>query len=268
MDDLCSRFGFHTLPFTREIEVSRRFHLPHLDEAGEALRRTVENHLSGALIAPAGMGKTTVLRALVDSLPEARYRVHYVKVAKISRRDLCRDLTMALGLPSAGSYPGLVRRLQDHLQASVDNDAVRPVLLFDDAHEFRPEVLGILKAITNFEMDSRLVVSILLCGHGGLRKMLRTEELQDVAGRLSHFATLRGLSREEAHRYIEHRCTVAGSTTVPFDASAQEAIHEISRGNLRAIDALARKALEIAHRKDEDVIDTTTVVSARALVLP
>jgi type II secretory pathway predicted ATPase ExeA len=268
MDDLCARFSCHTLPFTREIEVSRRFRLPHLDDACEALRRTVESRLSGALIAPAGMGKTTVMRALVNALPEARFRVHYVKVAKLSRRDMCRELTLALGLPPTGSYPGLIRRVQDRLQAYVEGDALRPVIIFDDAHEFRPEVLGILKAITNYEMDSRLVVSILLCGHNGLRALLREEELEDVAGRITHFATLRGLSREETHRYLVHRCTVVGATTVPFDASAQEAIHEISRGNLRAIDALALKALEIAHAQDSDVVDTTIVVAARAFVLP
>ena len=268
MSDLCGRFGFHTLPFTREIEVSRRFHLSYLDDACEALRRTVENRLCGALIAPAGMGKTTVMRALVDTLPEARFRVHYVKVARLSRRDMCRELSMALGLPPAGSYPGLIRRVQDRLQAYVEGDALRPVILFDDAHEFRPEVLGILKAITNYEMDSRLVVSILLCGHNGLRTLLRREELEDVAGRITHFATLRGLSREETHGYLKHRCTVAGATTVPFDASALEAIYEISRGNLRAIDSLAHKAMELAHGQDVDVIDTTIVVAARALVLP
>jgi type II secretory pathway predicted ATPase ExeA len=268
MDDLCGRFGFHTIPCTREIEVAKRFHLPHLDEACDALRRTIENRMSGALIAPAGTGKTTVMRALVDSLPEARYQVHYIQVAKLSRRDMCRELTMALGLSSAGSYPGLVRRVQDRLLSHVDNDAVRPVLIFDDAHEFRADVLGILKTITNYEMDSRLVVSILLCGHNGLRTLLRREELEDVTGRLAHFATLRGLSREESKKYLEHRCAVAGGTTVPFDAHALEAIHEISRGNLRATDALARKALEIAHAQGQDTIDTTIIVAARAFVMP
>ncbi len=117
-------------------------------------------------------------------------------------------------------------------------------------------------------MDSRLVVSILLCGHYRLRTLLRKEELEDVAGRITHFATLRGLSRDETRSYLGHRCTVAGATTVPFDAGAQEAIHDVSRGNLRAIDALAFKALEIANEKDLNVVDTAIVVAARALVLP
>jgi Mg-chelatase subunit ChlI len=39
------------------------------------LRATVEQRMSGALLSVSGNGKTVVLRALSDSLPEARYRV-------------------------------------------------------------------------------------------------------------------------------------------------------------------------------------------------
>ena len=76
------------------------------------------------------------------------------------------------------------------------------------------------------------------------------------------------LSQDEIRTYIEHRCTVAGATTVPFDTTAHEAVHEISRGNLRAIDSLSLKALEISHAQDQDVIDTSIVVAARAQVMP
>jgi molybdopterin-guanine dinucleotide biosynthesis protein len=46
--------------------------------------------MSAALIAPAGAGKTALLRRLVAELPEARYQVSYVKVTSLSKRDLCR----------------------------------------------------------------------------------------------------------------------------------------------------------------------------------
>lgn len=262
--DLNARFGFHSTPFTREIAVDRRFTLPIYDDTVAALARVVDQRESAVLIAPAGAGKTTVLRTLRQRLPEARYDVSYVKVTSLSKRDLCREIASALGAPPAGTYPTLVRRLQERFVACTDADGRRPVLLLDEAHDIRPDVLGILRILTNFEMDSRLVVSLLLAGQPPLRQMLRRDHLEDVAGRMAHLAALRLLSREETRAYVEHRITVAGATTVPFDAGACEALYEIGRGNLRATDRLALKALEVAHDNGNDVVDATTVTRARS----
>src|SRR5260370_176040 len=95
--DFRSRFGFNTSPFTREFAVEQRFALGFFDENLTALSRAIENRMSAALIAPAGTGKTALLRALAHGLPEARYRVHYVKVTELSKRDMCREIAVACG---------------------------------------------------------------------------------------------------------------------------------------------------------------------------
>lgn len=268
MNDLRSHFGFHTIPFTREIAIEHRFSLPLFDEPLVAFRRVVDQRMSGALIAPAGTGKTALLRALCAQLPEARYRIHYVKVTGLSKRDLCREIATAIGAGPAGTYPSLVRRIQEHFAALSDTDGLRPVLLIDEAHELRTDVLAMLRLLTNFEMDSRLVLSILLAGQLGLRAMLRRDELEDIARRIAHYAVLRPLSRAETQRYLEHRCTIAGANTPPFDDTARDAIYEIGRGNLRATDRLALKALELASCDPCQVVNANHVVEARKLLWP
>lgn len=268
MNDLRSHFGFHTIPFTREIAIEHRLSLPLFDEPLLALRRVVDQRMSGALIAPAGTGKTALLRALCAQLPEARYRIHYVKVTGLSKRELCREIATAIGAQPAGSYPVLVRRIQEHFAAVTDTDGLRPVLLIDEAHELRTDVLAMLRLLTNFEMDSRLVLSILLAGQLGLRAMLRRDELEDIARRIAHYAVLRPLSRAETQRYLEHRSTIAGASTPPFDDAARDAIYEIGRGNLRATDGLALKALELASDEPCPVVNANHVVEARKLLWP
>lgn len=104
MKDFRSRFGFHTTPFTREISVSDRFQSEVFDAAIQGLVGTLEHRMSAAVIAASGTGKTTLLRTLIeDHLPEARYRVHYVKVADLSKRDLCREIAAAVGISPAGA---------------------------------------------------------------------------------------------------------------------------------------------------------------------
>lgn len=264
--DFLSRFGFHSVPFTCEIRVKERFVHEIFDQPLVYLQRVVEKRLSGALIAPAGTGKSALLRALVARLPEARYQIHYVKVTDLSKRDLCREIAAALGTDPAGSYPTLVRRLQEHLACAFDSDGLRSVLIFDEAHEIRPQVLGILRLLTNFAMDSRLVVSVILAGQPPLANLLRQERLADVAKRLAHCASLRLLSRPETGQYVQHRARIAGTSTCPFDTAALEALYEIARGNLRATDHLALKTLEVAHDADCDVATSTHVVEARGLL--
>jgi type II secretory pathway predicted ATPase ExeA len=266
--DFRSRFGFHSTPFTREFAVEQRFALGIFDESLTALSRAIENRMSAALIAPAGTGKTVLLRALTHGLPEARYRVHYVKVTELSKRDMCREIAVVCGAEPAGSYPMLVRRLQERFVTATAIDGVRPVLILDEAQDLRPDVLSILRTLTNYEMDSKLVLSILLAGQTPLRDILKREAHESITKRLAHFAYLRLLSREETLRYIAHRCTIAGATTQPWDSRALDAIYEISCGNLRAIDSLAYKALELAHDAGVSVVDSNHIATARKLVSP
>jgi general secretion pathway protein A len=263
MEDILAIFGFHKTPFTRELAENEHLPLPHLVGALDGIRGTVETRMSAALIAPAGAGKTTVLRRLRSLLPEARYRVRYVKVTSLGKRDMCREISAACGVRSAGNYPALVRALQEHFENSFAVDGLRPVLLLDESHDLRPETLDMIRILTNFDMDSKLILAIVLAGQIGLAKMLQRDELQSIAKRLSHCATLRLLSRDETLQYLKHRAAIAGAADFPFDNPAVESVYELTRGNLRAIDALALKSLQKAADKNDTVVSPVHVVAAR-----
>jgi type II secretory pathway predicted ATPase ExeA len=265
--DLRSHFGLTETPFTREIAVEDRWPCPHLDEARAELLGVLDQRQSAALIAPAGSGKTALLRALKAELPEARYRVHYVKLTSLSKRDMTRELALAAGVEPAGSYPALVRRLQERFESAQLDEGIRPVLILDEAHDLRPDVLALVRILTNFQMDSRLVLSVILAGQPPLMAMLRRDELEAVARRLTHCAVLRLLSRGETRQYVEHRLRIAGSRQSCFDEPAIDAIYEITRGNLRAIDILCGKTLEIAAREGHPTAGVASVTAARQKLL-
>ncbi len=267
MKDQQALFGFHKAPFTREIAPNERLPLPHLDEALHGIHDAVTGRMSAALIAPAGAGKTTILRALRDKLPEARYRVRYVKVTSLSKRDMCREISAVCGIAPAGTYPSLVRGLQEHFENSFSIDGLRPVLLLDEAHDMRLDTLGMVRILTNFDMDSKLVLSVVLSGQHGLEKMLAKDEMQSVTKRINHCSTLRLLSRDETTRYLEHRCAVAGASDFPFDNGAVESVFELSRGNLRAIDSLAFKSLAKAAQQESSTVSSAHVIAARKELL-
>ncbi len=159
MNELRSVFGFHSTPFTRELRDEDQLRFAFLEEAVAPVVHAVEGRMCAAVVGPAGSGKTAFLRRVRALLPSARYRIHYVKVTDLSKRDMCRELASAVGIPPAGSYPQLVRKLQERFENTATTDGLRPVLLLDECHELRPEVLAMLRILTNFEMDSRLVVT-------------------------------------------------------------------------------------------------------------
>lgn len=266
--DVRSHFGLRVLPFTREIPVDKLYPHPQFKEAVRALHATVEERMSAAIIGAAGTGKTVVLRALKAALPEARYRVHYVKLTNLCVRDFCKELAVAMGCTPAGHFGALVRKVQDRAQTLMEQESLRPVIILDEAHDMRPEVLAILRVLTNFEMDSRLVVSIILAGQPSLKHILRREELESVTRRLAHYATLRLLSREENRDYVAHRLNIAGTDHALFDNSALDALYEMTQGNLRATDRVALKAMEQAFGKDDPVVGFEHVAAAKPQVTP
>jgi type II secretory pathway predicted ATPase ExeA len=266
--DIRAHFGLTALPFTRELAVSEQWRMPVFDEPLAELHAVVEKRMSAAVLAPSGSGKTALLRALIARLPEARYRVHYYKVNALGKRDLCREIAQGIGLAPAGSYPGLVRQLQERFETTLRTDARRPVLLVDEAHDLRPDVAPIFRLLTNFEMDSRLVLSVVLCGQPSLRRLLVREESEALTQRLALVATLRLLSRAESRQYIEHRLRLVGCKKSPFDEPAFDAVYEVARGNLRATDNVALGALELAAVRSVPTIDAALVAEARQKLVP
>jgi general secretion pathway protein A len=261
---MLSRFKLRTLPFTREIAVANRFMASFIEEEALLLKKTIDNRMSGLLVAPAGTGKTTCLRTLVSLLPESRYKVRYLKVTDLSKRYMCQEICHALGAKNASTYPGLVRSIQDYFQHTYQSEGLRPVLILDEAHDLRPSVFSMFRLLTNFEMDSKLIVSIIFAGQSPLKGLLRQEGLYDIAQRIDHYGELRLLSREESLDYLNHGITVAGSTVFPFDKDASESLYEFSRGNMRALGSLARKSLEVADSKKCDVVSLNHVTAAKS----
>jgi type II secretory pathway predicted ATPase ExeA len=268
MTDLRSAFGFHATPFTRELRTQDHLAFPFFEEAFDGLKRCVEARHSGALIAPSGTGKTALLRRLTAALPEARYQVRYIKVTDLSKRDLCREIAAACGATPSGAYSFLVRALQERFEHAVHNEGRRPVILLDEAQDLRRDSFALVRLLTNFEMDSRLVLSLVLCGQPQLKTVLNRDDQESVARRIHHYACLRLLSREELGQYLQHRCTIAGARQLPFDTGAVEALYEISRGNLRAADGLALTALERAALSKKTVAGAQHVAEARQELYP
>ncbi|MHB1951866.1 MAG: ExeA family protein [Acidiferrobacteraceae bacterium] len=258
------RFRFTSAPFSKELRVDGRLKLDFIEHELKCLKAVVDDRRSAAIVAPAGVGKSVTLRALMASLPEIRYKVHYFKLTDISARDLCRQVALFIGAAPAGSFPALVRGIEERFRAGYDGGGMRQLLIFDDAHEMRPDGLRLLRLLTNFDMDSRHVISIILAGQPPLKRQLTNQENEDIHQRLAHFGELRPLTRDESKTYVDHRLKLVGAARPVFSPQALEALYEVTSGNMRAIDEIARAALSFAGGEGRDIVEPVDVATARA----
>ena len=261
--DIRAHFGLSGAPFTREISPTRMWRHPGLDDLVRDLQATVSARDSAAVIAPSGAGKTALIRRLVNALPEARYRVADIKVTAIGNRDLYRSLARALGIEPTGAWPALLENVQAHAKALATTEARRTVLIVDEAQDMRPAVLSTLRILTNFQLDSELLISLVLVGDSGLETLLHRPDMEALRSRLACVVRLRLLTRPETKGYIDHRLDIAGARKQLLDDSAVEAVYDYTRGNIRAIDHLCRTALDLAARQSFDTIDAGIVTAAR-----
>lgn len=261
--DVQAHFGLSGPPFTREIPTRKMWRQPGLDDLIRDLEATVSARDSAAVIAPSGAGKSALIRRLVATLPEARYRVADIKVTAVGNRDLYRSLARALGIEPSGTWPALLESLQAHAHALATTEARRTVLIIDEAQDMRPQVLATLRMLTNFRLDSELLISLILVGDSGLEALLHRPDMEALRSRLACVVRVPLLSRTETRSYVDHRLDIVGARSRILDDSAVEAVYDFSRGNIRAIDHLCRTALDLAARSTLDTIDAGTITAAR-----
>jgi hypothetical protein len=109
-------FDFHAVPFTREITTDH-LRLAFLDEALAGRLSAALARMPAPISAPAGTGKTALLRRLRSGLPETRDHVLDVNVTDLSKRDMYREIAFACRAAPAGSCPMCVRRLRSRVHS-------------------------------------------------------------------------------------------------------------------------------------------------------
>jgi type II secretory pathway predicted ATPase ExeA len=261
---LVSEFGCIKEPFTREFHADERYQLGFLDLEVNRLREVLIAQHSAALIGPAGVGKSVVLRTLTEQLSQVRFKVTYLKMASLGVRDMCRQLAQGLGLQPRGTIPYLMATFEAHFKNGLEENGVRHVVIIDDAQELRVESFRLVRMLTNYQMDSKLLVSVILAGHHELKEKLSISALEDIRQRISYCGEIRLLNREEARSYMQHRMRIAGSIAFPFNEEAVEVICEISRGNMRAIDKICRASLRTAQERATKTVTAAEVAAARS----
>ena len=255
-------FGLNRHPFDKEIASDDLFETASLSELSVRLKHLLDMRGIGLVTGDSGSGKTTACRRLVAGLNTGLHRVLYVSLTTGNVMDLYKTIAWELGLPTERNRAVLFKHIRTEVSRLCAENRLRPVLIVDEAHHLRTDVLEDLRLLTNYAMDSENRLCVILVGHPELRRRLAMSALEALSQRIVVRAHVRGIARDEIAQYIEHRIRLAGSELGLFEPATVEAIHQASNGLPRKVNLLAHHALFAAAIAKARTISTEHVQAA------
>jgi len=142
------------------------------------------------------------------------------------------------------------------------------VLIVDEAHHLRNEVLEDLRLLTNYQMDAENRLCLLLVGLTELRRRLAMAVHESLAQRIVVRHHLTGLTREELPEYLTHRLRLVGCELALFEPPAIEALFQATQGMPRKVNRLAHYALTSAALEKARSVTSEHVQAAREEIAP
>lgn len=254
-------YGLKEKPFGKTPDPRFLYQSKKHAEALARLQLTVEEQDIVLLTGEIGSGKTTLSRAFIDSLDESYYPLLIIN-PRLSPSQLLRTVALRLGL---GDSPrlrhGILEAINTKLYELYENSK-RPVIIIDEAQLIPGKAtFEELRLLTNFQLDDRNLLALVLIGQPELRERLKRRPYQALRQRISIQYHLGPLDAEETTAYVQHRLKVAGRESPLFDERAQALLYQQSGGVPRRINIIAANALVEGFGKGSTTIGADIIES-------
>jgi type II secretory pathway predicted ATPase ExeA len=258
---LSQYFGFKEEPFGFSPDPRCLFLSRTHQQALEALEEGFSSNRGfTAMIAPPGMGKTTLLfRFLEDVRESARVVFLFDLDATCEPREFVAYVLRDLGItPAQGSA-----EMHDQLSEALikENIAGRKfVIVIDEAQNLSEAVLERVRLLTNFENSRGKLIQVVFSGQPQLSGKLLQSSLIQLRQRISTVCHIDPLSAEEIAGYIDYRVKMAGYLGRSlFAEDAIKLIAEASQGTPRVINNLCYKSLALCSKLKSRQVDAAMV---------
>ena len=258
---LSQYFGFKEEPFGFSPDPRCLFLSRTHQQALEALEEGFQSNRGfTAMIAPPGMGKTTLLFRFLEDVRESSRVVFLFDLdATCEPREFVAYVLRDLGITPAQGSAEMHEQLSEALIK--ENMAGRKfVIVIDEAQNLSEAVLERVRLLTNFENSRGKLIQVVLSGQPQLSDKLLQSSLIQLRQRISTVCHIEPLSAEEIAGYIDYRVKMAGYLGRPlFAEDAIRLIAEASQGTPRTINNLCYNALLLCSKLKSRQVDAAMV---------
>ncbi|MEM7765006.1 MAG: AAA family ATPase [Pseudomonadota bacterium] len=261
-------FGLHERPFTitpdpRYLFMSER----HAEALAHLIYGVTESDGFIVLTGEVGTGKTTLVRSLLQKMPEEA-DVALVLNPELTALEFLNAIISELGIEmpeDANSPLALTDALNQYL-LEAHGRGRRTIAVVDEAQNLSAEVLEQIRLLTNLETTRNKLLQIVLIGQPELRELLARNDLRQLAQRITARYHLLPLNEKEAGEYLDHRLAVAGALRPIMNKRAKKRIHQLASGIPRLMNLISDRALLGAWSREQAEVDHKLVDAAAAEV--
>ena len=212
-----------------------------------------------------GTGKTTLTRTLLKRLP-AHVRVAYVLNSTLEVTDvlasICQELSIELPQSSQISLSkNCIDALNSDLIAA-HAKGKKTLVVIEEAQNLSPEVLEILRLLSNLETATHKLLHILLVGQPELLETLAQKNQRQLNQRVVARFHLLPLAKTDVANYVNHRLHHAGANRAIFESAAMSALFKLTKGVPRLINLICHHALLAAYATGAKTVSAKLVKKA------
>ena len=253
-------YGLKEKPFEITPDPNFLYLSPSHQEALAHLTYAVRERIGFTVITgEVGTGKTTLVHALLSQQND-HTKTAYLFNPNLNTLDfleyICEDLGLKIHRRSKGRY---VAQLYQSLLDFYSQD-IKVVLIIDEAHRLRPDLLEEIRLLTNLETPKGKLLQVILIGQPELDSVLDRHEFRQLKQRISLRYHLRPLTQRETREYIQNRLEKAGLVSPRiFSPKAMDLIYRYTQGLPRLINIVCENALIAGYATDLQIIDQKTV---------
>ncbi|MHB9144640.1 MAG: ExeA family protein [Symbiobacteriia bacterium] len=260
-------FGFNTKPFSKTPDPKFLFYGKHYEEALQRVLYAIEERELALLTGDVGVGKTTLIRVLLEQLTPDQHAVSMIDPL-LSPGQFMRALVKSLGNENPRRMRADLLEQTQNLLLSFHKQGRYPVVIIDEAQLCNKALLDEIRLITNFQLNHLNLLSVVLVGQTELRLKLKKPVYAPLRQRIGIHYHLQPLTQEDAMAYVNHRLRRAGvRPTTVFSPDALENMHRLTGGIPRVINVVATNAMIAAFSRKEKPISLETLEEAAADVV-
>jgi len=256
MNKMLALYGLKWNPFTSNVPTEALHVTPRVESFCWRVQQLAADGGFALVTGAPGCGKSATLRILAASLATQRdATVGVISRPQANIADFYREMGELFGveLRPHNRFAGakiLRQRWQAHIQGSLS----RPVLVVDEAQEMQTAVLAELRLLTSADLDSNILLTVVLAGDGRLAERLRSDEFLPLASRMRVRLPLERAAPQDLQACLGHALRQAGAPTL-MTAEVIAAICDHAQGNPRALMIMAAELLEVAAQREARQID-------------
>jgi type II secretory pathway predicted ATPase ExeA len=239
-------YGLSEPPFELTADPKFLFLTPKQREALSTLQYGLSSARSlTVLIGEAGTGKTTLLRAALESERCRHVQCVYLNNPALRVEDFIRLLALRFDLgPESGESKAIFLERLERLLRTRDDAGEATALVVDEAQSLSFELLEEIRLLANIETTAGKLLPLILAGQPELGDRLEEPKLRQLKQRVTLRCHLEPFDLSGTAAFIASRIrTAGGEPSRAFSREAVGLIHQYSGGIPRTICVICDNAL-------------------------